>query len=115
MLLTASLFAKNSKKYSMDEKIGQMLMFGFKGTAVNDEWIQTLNKQVEKLKLGGILVINYNVKSPEQIDSLMTFLHQTKPAIPLLFAIDQEGGKVQRLSKKKGFTDYLPAQTVADS
>ncbi len=101
--------------YSLDVKIGQMLMFGFRGTDVKEEWVQLVHKQITENNLGGILVINYNIKNPNQTDSLMSYLHSAQSEFPVLFAIDQEGGFVQRLSKKKGFKGFPSAQQVADS
>jgi len=115
VLLSACSTKEDQQDYTLDTKIGQMLMFGFRGKEVNEEWVQAIHSQISQYHLGGILVLGYNVRSPQQTDSLMTFLHSAPQQFPVLFAIDQEGGLVQRLSKSKGFTGFPSAQKVADS
>jgi len=115
VILSACSTKEDVQDYTLDAKIGQMLMFGFRGKDVNEEWVQAIHGQITQYNLGGILLLGYNVRSPQQIDSLMTYLHSAPHQFPVLFGIDQEGGSVQRLSKSKGFTGFPSAQKVADS
>lgn len=116
LTILVSCSTKNDETtYPLEVKIGQMLMFGFKGKDVDESWVQKIQSDISQYHLGGVLLISYNVRSPQQIDSLMTFLHSAPSQFPVLFAIDQEGGYVQRLSKSKGFTGFPSAQKVADS
>nr|MBP7563984.1 hypothetical protein [Candidatus Cloacimonadota bacterium] len=75
VLLSACSTKEDQQDYTLDTKIGQMLMFGFRGKEVNEEWVQAIHSQISQYHLGGILVLGYNVRSPQQTDSLMTFLH----------------------------------------
>ncbi|SDC15559.1 beta-N-acetylhexosaminidase [Acinetobacter boissieri] len=76
------------------------LMLDIAGLALSTEDIQILaNPQV-----GGIILFSRNIESPRQVRALTDHIRQIRPEI--LIAVDQEGGRVQRL--KQGFTK-LPA------
>ncbi len=114
-ILILSCSSKNDNQISLDEKIGQMLMFGFRGTVATDEWIQTFSQQILDYHIGGVLVLSYNIQSPTQLDSLITHFHNVKKYQETLYAIDQEGGRVQRLHPNKGFTGFPSAQYTAEN
>ena len=89
--------------------IGQMIMVGIKDTS--PEGLSLVKKQIEQGKIGGVILYKYNIESPEQVKK---FNKELKIAAgkkrPVLFtAVDQEGGKVQRLVAEKGFRSY-PSQ-----
>ncbi|HDN26223.1 MAG TPA: glycoside hydrolase family 3 protein [Thioploca sp.] len=99
------------KPVSLDEKIGQMLMVGFRGTSIRDQGVKDIIRDIKKFQLGGVILFDYdvalksskrNIKSPKQVTALIEEL-QVVSSIPLLIAIEQEGGKRQRLKKKFGF------------
>lgn len=94
----------------MIEKIGQKIMVGFYGTSPNDVEVKQIIKLAEKGLIGGVILFGYNIKSKEQVRTLINAL-KAKTKYPLIVAIDQEGGKVQRLR----FTDYKSAYDVANS
>lgn len=89
---------------SLEEKVGQLLIVSFEGERVNDEAIHL----VRQLKVGGIVYYNWanGLTSPSQVKQLSEDLQHLSHEIPLLIAIDQEGGSVSRL--KDGFTQ-MPA------
>lgn len=101
--------------YGLEDKIGQMLIFGFRGLSPTDEWVQSIQQHLESGKIGGALILDYNIQSPKQTKDLMSFFHSCNAKIKPLFAIDQEGGAVSRLSKQKGFNDFPSAQDMADT
>lgn len=103
-----------AKKFNLDIKIGQMLMFGFKGINITDEWIKKIHNQISELHLGALLFVGYNIQDPMQTKLLTKYFKSASVEFPLLLAIDQEGGMVQRLNAKKGFEDYPSAEEVAN-
>ena len=81
--------------------VGPLFMVGIPGPRV-DRGVQQL---VRDLRVGGIILFARNLERPEQVWELTRDLQQEALAAgdpPLLIAVDQEGGAVQRL--KKPFT-----------
>ncbi len=77
---------------TLEEKVGQLLMVGVKGTTVTSE----TQRLVRDLKLGGVILYSHNVKDSLQIKNLVSDIQQGQP-IPLFIAVDQEGGSVVRI------------------
>jgi beta-N-acetylhexosaminidase len=82
---------------TLEEQIGQLLMVGFPGTTPTPEIIDLIQNH----HIGGIIFFSRNIQSPRQVLELTSSLqHIAKEAghrYPLLIAIDQENGMVQRL------------------
>jgi len=57
---------------------------------------------IEELRPGGVILFQENLESPSQLQRLMLELQNLSP-IPLLFAIDEEGGTVSRLARVAAF------------
>lgn len=101
---------------NLQAMIGQMLMFGMRGqTLAEDIEIQ---KMLAQGKVGGIIlfythgnIVPYNLANKTQIINLINELKKTSP-YPLFIGVDQEGGKVQRLSAKNGFKNYPTAYSL---
>lgn len=91
-------------KISLKEKLGQMFMVGFHGTTISDE----LKGMITDYGVGGVILFSRNIESMSQVKDLCNFLQELSiksHKIPLLIAIDQEGGRVFRL--KPPFKQYL--------
>lgn len=102
----------------LDTMIGQMLMAGFRGYSVTAN--SPIVQDIRDRNLGGVILFDYdvvlrkaerNIKSPEQVAKLIASL-QSYATTPLLISVDQEGGKVQRLKSKYGFTETPSAQEL---
>ena len=97
---------------SLAEKVGQLFMVGIEGTEVTPElaaWMATYG-------WGGVIIFGRNVESPVQLLCLTQGLQAAAPAcghLPLLIAVDQEGGRVARL--KAPFTTFPTAATVGQT
>lgn len=76
------------------------LMLDIAGTTLTSEDIELLQAP----QVGGIILFARNIESPAQVRTLTDHMRRIRPDI--LIAVDQEGGRVQRL--KNGFT-LLPA------
>jgi len=103
---------------SLDVKIGQMIMVGFRGLDVKDS--SPVIRDIVERHIGGVILYDYdvptntpirNIESPEQLKQLTAKL-QAASDIPLLIAIDQEGGKVSRLKQSAGFAPTVSAQNL---
>ena len=89
---------------TLEEKIGQMIMVGVYGTELNDDIIFSL----DNFHFGGIIFFDRNLESVEQAknfaDSITAVANQK---VPLLFAMDEEGGRVAR---GRDFLQAAPSQ-----
>lgn len=82
-------------KMTLDEKIGQMILSGFNGTCFNEE----LNTLLNDLKVGGVILFSRNIEDSKQLKKLTSDIIDTNQDIPFFISIDEEGGRVSRLSK----------------
>jgi beta-N-acetylhexosaminidase len=85
-------------KMTLDEKIGQMLILGVEGYAIN----ANSKSLVEKYKAGGFIILGENVQNTNQLLNLVNSLKKenTKNKIPLFLSIDEEGGRITRVPKE---------------
>src|SRR5688572_3782790 len=96
---------------TLEQKIGQLMIIGFDGTAVDDE----LRHMITDYHIGGVILFARNVQSPEQVAYLTNDLQKLalESGHPGLFiAVDQEGGRVARLTEDKGFTEFSSAMAL---
>jgi len=111
-----SLVSQNvSTAKSIDKKIGSMLMVGFMGTSA-PKGSQICN-DIRDYNLGGVILFDVNpvnhaqaknIASKRQVTKLTQELQACSSDGKLLIAVDQEGGKVQRLKSKYGFYGKFP-------
>ncbi|APC97955.1 glycoside hydrolase family 3 protein [Francisella frigiditurris] len=91
---------------SIRNKIGQLIMMDFRYWGHDDSNkplpFKQANEKVcnlfEKYNLGGFILFRENIESNEQVISLLRDL-QNSSNIPILFGVDQEGGRVNRLKQ----------------
>ncbi|MDR0665001.1 MAG: glycosyl hydrolase [Helicobacteraceae bacterium] len=104
-----------SAKYPapLEKMIGQMIIVGFEGQSAKDEWSKLVIRQIKNGEIGGVIIYARNVKDPLQLEALTRALHYSVGSNPPLWImIDQEGGKIQRLNSKKGFSEYPSAKQI---
>ncbi len=99
---------------SLRDKIGQMLLIGFRGYEISDA--DAISHDLRERNIGGVVLFDQemadktlpgrNVKSPEQLKTLCASLH-ARATTSLLISIDQEGGRVNRLKAAYGFPETL--------
>jgi beta-N-acetylhexosaminidase len=103
---------------SLEEKIGQMLMVGFRGLVVDKD--HPIVRDIVDRHIGGVVLFDYdvpskspvrNIESVSQLKSLVSSL-QSFAKRSLLIAIDHEGGRVTRLKEKFGFPQTYSAQSL---
>ncbi len=89
---------------------GQLLFAGFAGTELPED----LAEEIAAGAIGGAILFARNVESPQQVRRLVADLHRAAPEDrPLTVAIDQEGGRVQRL--RAPWTEWPPMRRLGDS
>ena len=100
---------------SLEHKIGQMLMVGFHGTSAPEG--SQICKDIKRYNLGAVILFDYNpvnkkkpknIATKKQLAQLTQELQACSKDGKLLIAVDQEGGKVQRLKTKYGFYGKFP-------
>jgi beta-N-acetylhexosaminidase len=103
-------------------QIGQMLLVGFRGLTVDDS--SPVIRDIRERGLGGVVLFDRdlptgsdvrNVESPAQVAALTAELQAAAAGAyggPLLVAVDEEGGLVQRLGPAHGFPDFPSAAAL---
>lgn len=115
MFFFSSIACFGHERMTLEEKVGQVLMVHFHGETANDD-AKTL---IQETKIGSIIYYNWanGLHSPEQVRKLSSDLQELAQSnriqIPLLIAVDQEGGRVVRL--REGFTQFPSNQAVAET
>lgn len=124
-MLTALVNSAMANEVTLKNKIGQMLIIGFKGTELkpDDSIVQAILAQ----SIGGVILFDYdlqtntfehNIKSPQQLkiltQQLQTYAKQAaitkkNDLSKLIISADYEGGKVNRLKESYGFPNTLSA------
>lgn len=110
---------------SLRKKIGQLLVMGFDGTYINE--MSPIAQWLANEGLGGVLLFDKdlknnlqikNLESKSQIKELLNQLNYysqqscSSDSLPLLTAIDYEGGAVDRLKNIEGCPRTMPANQL---
>ncbi|TNF44070.1 MAG: glycosyl hydrolase [Epsilonproteobacteria bacterium] len=116
LLLMMFLFTVlSAQELELEKRIGQMLMVGFHGTQAPKG--SQICKDIQRYNVGAVILFDYNpvdkkkpknIASKKQLASLTKQLQACSKDGKLLIAVDQEGGKVQRLKSKYGFYGKFP-------
>jgi beta-N-acetylhexosaminidase len=110
----------HTEQISLDTKIGQMLMIGFRGLEVAQD--SSIAKDIKAGRIGGVILFDRdvalksdvrNIQSPSQVRELVQML-KSYASTKLLVAIDQEGGKICRLKTKYGFPQTVSQQYLGN-
>jgi beta-N-acetylhexosaminidase len=90
----------------MVDKIGQLLFIGIRDKVLTQDEAEFIIKN----NIGGVILFDRNVESPEQLHKLVSSIqalrHKTRDKLPLFIGIDMEGGRIARL--KEPFTVWPP-------
>lgn len=86
------------KELSISEKVGQMIMIGMDTNHVTER----IKLMITKYKIGGIILYRKNFNTYQEMLALIRQLKELNKQnrIPLWIAIDQEGGRVNRMPKE---------------
>jgi len=105
---------QHNSQPTLRQKIGQMLLAGFRGYEISDH--HPIARDLAARNLGGVILYDQdmadatrpgrNIQSRAQVKALIESL-QRRARTPLLVAIDQEGGQVNRLKPAYGFAETI--------
>jgi beta-N-acetylhexosaminidase len=104
--------------YELKQKIGQMLIIGFRGTEIEDT--SYISKTMDALNLGGVILFDKdnpsgqfprNIVNPSQTKKLIEDLNKYSPG-PLFISVDAEGGNINRLKEDYGFKNIPSAEQM---
>ena len=99
-------------RVSYHDKAAQMIMVGFDGLTLTPD--NPIYRDIQDHHIGGVILFNQkgwdpdttrNIKNPYQLKTLIHELNDISK-VPLFVAIDQEGGRVARLSPDFGVSTY---------
>lgn len=102
--------------WPLERKIAQMLLLGFPGETLEPD--SPIDQAIRRYGAGGVVlfdnnidlgVTGRNITAPAQLKQLTTALQQASE-LPLLIAVDQEGGVVARLKDRYGFPVTVSAK-----
>ena len=94
---------------TLDEKIGQMIIVGFKGDNINSIEFKRILKQLKNKKISGVILFSKNIKSKNDL-ILMTDKLKSSSNIPVFISIDNEGGYIQRFD----FINFKSAKEISN-
>lgn len=86
------------KAMTLDEKIGQMFIVGFKGYAPND----SIKSMIQDYHVGGVILFGNNVKNANQLLQLVNSIKEINAGnpSPLFLSVDEEGGRISRMPRE---------------
>lgn len=100
---------KKMTQLSLEQKIGQLFILGFSGDTITAD--DPIGQDICKRNLGGVILFDRcltsskktkNIIDARQLRRLTLSLRQLAD-VPLLVAVDQEGGRVSRFTQERGF------------
>ncbi len=91
---------QRARDLELQDRVGQLLWIGFDGTTFGP----ALRRLVASVRPGGVILFSRNLLDPGQIRALTDALYRALP-VPPFIALDQEGGRVNRL---KGIVGPTP-------
>jgi beta-N-acetylhexosaminidase len=76
----------------LEHRIGQLFIIGLPGTALDGQ----AREMIQTIQPGGVLLMGHNIESAHQLAELTSAIRAAS-RVPPLIAVDQEGGRVDRL------------------
>ncbi|WP_428388660.1 beta-N-acetylhexosaminidase [Mucisphaera sp.] len=90
---------------TLEASVARLMCVGFPGKSPSAEVLELIDRGV-----GGVVLFARNVGTPAEVAELTNELKRRANGRPLIVAVDQEGGRVQRL--REGFTDVPPMRAL---
>ena len=111
LLTTISVSAQSSRvdqllaSMTLEQRVAQMFMVTLHGSVMTEQGAAFLREY----QPGAVVLFTSNIGSPASVTQLTNDYQQTiteAGSVPLLIAVDQEGGVVSRLAPDQGYTFY---------
>lgn len=96
-----------ARQQGLLEMYGQLVIKGFAGQTAGDPRVRTVRKALEQSLLGGVILYQKNILNPKQVAALTRAFSTAAARYTPIIAVDEEGGAVERLNRRKGFS-YTP-------
>ncbi len=118
IVLLSLLSSCNAQELTLEQKVAKMVMVGFHGTKfdINNQVV----KDIRDAGVGGVILFEKNITPIEKGEDSKTILTDLCTNLmeladgKLLLAIDQEGGRVNRLRSKYGFPEFVSAEYLGE-
>lgn len=94
----------------LEQAIGKLIMVGFAGRSAKGKFVRTIAGHIAKGRAASVVYLGSNIGSGRDVAGLNRLFHNSGVTH---IAIDHEGGAVQRLKKKQGFTRLPSALQIA--
>lgn len=97
-IMDGTVSLKELAAWPLRQKVGQMVMCGFDGTAPSD----SILRLIRDYRVGGVIYFRRNIGPVAQVTELSRCLREVHDALggpPLWIAVDQEGGMVARIDR----------------
>lgn len=110
-----SVFAINLNAQTLEEKAAKMLIVGVDGTKIEEN--KQLVRDIKEYGVSGVIFFEKNISQEGDAKAILkkfTDDLQALTSYPLFISIDQEGGKVNRLKTKYGFSEMVSQQSVGE-
>ena len=111
-LALAAALPTAAQAATLAQMAGQMVLVGFKGTSVDDATVKTLIDEIRQGEIGGLMYLRANVKSLADVKAMNAAFAAANPTLPVFISLDQEGGKIERLTGKVGFPEMPSEQDI---
>ena len=114
LALAAALVLPSSVAHaaSLAQMAGQMVLVGFKGNSVDDASVKILVDEIKQGQIGGLMYLRINVKTLDAVKAMNAAFRAANPALPPFISLDQEGGKIERLTGAVGFPEMPSEQDI---
>ncbi len=96
---SASASGRERADWTLRQKLGQMVMCGFDGTAPTEGILRL----IREYRVGGVIYFRRNIGRVAEVAELSRRLREANDALgapPLWIAVDQEGGMVARIDRE---------------
>jgi beta-N-acetylhexosaminidase len=98
---------------SLAEMAGQLIIIGFEGDTSSSPGFREMMSNLESGLAGGVIFMGHNVRSRKDLLAMTDRVRKCRCRFKPLIAIDEEGGKVERLTDAIGFRSSPSAEAVA--